>query len=553
MLSRFLGGAAACLGAAGMLPAQQPQLPPAFQTTTPPQPTPPQAGPGPAAPYGQPQYAPEATPSRPGALARLLGRGTSAPTQGTLVVQQAPPAPKPAAPIPTTPAPSGVKPAAPVPTTPAPVVTPAKPADPTAKPATDKPADPAAKPTDAPKASSGQLLIDGGKGTIVYPTAAACDACPAPCLDACCTPCGPPGRLWIDAGYILWTARGQNLPPLVTTAPAGTPRADAAGTPIAGALGQPGTGILFPTGRTNTNWRSGFYLNAGYWFDKCQTCGIEGNFFFLGNSTDRFSAASPGETIIARPFFNTQTGLPDTQLVSFPNVLNGSIDVRATNKVIGGGPNFVKNLCCGPCGRFDLLLGYTYLNVTDEVVIRENLTSLPGQTNVTPGTNFLVEDRFRTSNNFHGGNIGFAAERRWSHWYVGVRAGVGIGVNHQVIDISGSTTITPPGGPSQTFPGGLLTQPSNIGHYTRDRFAVLPWIGGRIGCQLTDRTRVYVGYDFLALSNAVRAGEQIDLRVNPTQIPPRTAGTTGTAFPQFDPRESTFWVQGIRFGAEFRF
>lgn len=487
MLTRFLGGAAACLGVAGMLHAQQPQQPPP-------------------------------TPQRTGPQVRFVKATAAQASQA-----------------PATQAPAGKTP---------PATLPADSGTPAGKPATAAPAPVA---VNAPATPSSQLLTNPG-----------CTTCPsyAECADACCTPCGPPGRVWFDAGYLYWTTSGQRVPPLVTAAPVGTSRL------TAGALGQPGTTILYPNGNLNDNWRSGFYLNGGFWLDQCQTCGIEGNFFFLGNSTDRFSATSPGTSVITRPFFNTQlqrqdsqlVSFPgDTELVSFPGVVGGTVDVKSTNSVIGGGPNFVKNLCCGPCGRFDLLLGYSYLNVTDEVRIRENLTTLPGQTTVPAGTTFQIEDRFRTSNNFHGGNIGFAAEKRFSYWYVGVRAGVGLGVNHQVIDINGSTVITPPGGTPQSYAGGLLTQPSNIGHYTRDRFAVMPWVGVKLGAQLTQRVRAYVGYDFMALTNVARAGDQIDLRVNPTQLPPRTNGVQGPAFPQFQPKDSTFWGQGIRIGMEVRF
>ncbi|QEL13842.1 BBP7 family outer membrane beta-barrel protein [Limnoglobus roseus] len=479
MLTRFLGGVAACVGAAGALSAQQ-----AAPTATAPS---------------------SAVPAR--VAATTIDRGSPLATAPNLIAVQA-----------TTPA----KPAAPAPVA--------------AKPGTPIPASPATPATPVQTPMSG-LLTEGGCSAV---------ACPAPA--ACAVPCGPPGKFWFDAGYWYGHLTGQNVPPLVTAAPVGTPRA------VAGTLGGPGTTVLYPTGKVNSNWRSGFYLNAGMWFDDAQKCGIEGNFFFLGQSKQGYTASDPtGASIITRPFTNTITGLPDTELVSFPGILAGSINVQSRSNIIGGGPNFVKNLCCGPCGRFDLLLGYTYLNVRDEINIQENLTSLPGQTNVTPGTMFQVNDNFKTSNNFHGANIGFATERRYSHYYLGARAGVALGVNHQVIDIDGNTTITPPGGPAQTYQGGLLAQPSNIGHYTRDRFAVMPWVGLKAGVQLTPHLRAYVGYDYLYLSNVVRAGDQIDLRVNPTQIPPRTNGVTGPAFPVFTPKETGVSLNAIRFGLEGRY
>ena len=167
-------------------------------------------------------------------------------------------------------------------------------------------------------------------------------------------------------------------------------------------------------------------------------------------------------------------------------------------------------------------LGYRSFNLTDEVTIGEDLTSLGGPGRVPAGFRFRITDRFRTENNFHGGVIGIAAERRFSPLFVGVRASVALGGNQQITDIAGSTVITPTGGVPQTLAGGLLALPSNIGHHERTAFAVMPQVGVRAGAQLTDYARVYVGYDFLYLSNVLRAGDQIDPRVNPNLLPPRS-------------------------------
>jgi hypothetical protein len=349
----------------------------------------------------------------------------------------------------------------------------------------------------------------------------------------------------VSGEWLFWVASGQPLPPLVTAAPAGTPR------DVAGTLGGPGTVVLFGGRRVNDDWRSGFRLNAGAWIDDCQTFGIAGDFFFLGGSRDRFAAGSDGTAILARPFVNALTGLPDSQLISFPGVVAGAVVADAKSDFIGGGAFLTCNLCCGPCGRADLLVGYRYLNLRDELTVREDLTTLPGGT-LAPGTRFVIVDRFRTDNDFHGVPVGFSAERRFGNFYAAVRSSVALGVSHQTTTIDGATTIVPPGGPPAVFPGGLLTQPTNIGRFTRDEFAVVPEVGVRVGAQLTDCLRVFVGYDFLYWSSVARAGDQIDLRVNPNQIaPPLPLG--GPALPAFVPNRTDFWVQGVSVGAELRF
>src|SRR5579885_3479831 len=72
-------------------------------------------------------------------------------------------------------------------------------------------------------------------GTPTSPYACQPDAAPlvAPCPEVdgglCCEGglgggCPyPPGRVWVDAEYLLWWTKGSPLPPLLTTSPPGTP------------------------------------------------------------------------------------------------------------------------------------------------------------------------------------------------------------------------------------------------------------------------------------------------------------------------------------------
>src|SRR5262249_56555683 len=59
------------------------------------------------------------------------------------------------------------------------------------------------------------------------------ESCP---LDKGCLPvgrddagCGPAGRAWLGADYLWWAAKGDRLPPLISTSPPGTPANQAAG------------------------------------------------------------------------------------------------------------------------------------------------------------------------------------------------------------------------------------------------------------------------------------------------------------------------------------
>ena len=376
------------------------------------------------------------------------------------------------------------------------------------------------------------------------------------CGAACDCLCGPPGRTWVSAEWLYWVAKGQNTPAFVTTSPAGTPRA------TAGVLGAPGTSTLFGGDKLNDNFRNGLRVRAGAWLDDCQRFGVEGDFFFLGNSGQGFNVGSNGSQILARPFVdalgnrnNSQLvafgGNSDSQLVSFPGVLAGSVGVRSNSDFIGGGLGLICNLCCDPCGRLDFVYGFRYLNLRDDITINENLTALAGS-NVPAGTRFLIQDRVRTNNNFYGANVGFNYERRFGHFFLGVRPTVALGVTHTTVDISGNTQIVTPQGVATNYPGGLLTQSSNIGHSSSNQFSVVPEIGVRAGVQVTEHLRVFASYNFIYWSNVARAGDQFDTRVNTNQIAPASGGG-GPALPAFELRKTGYYVQGVGIGAELRY
>jgi hypothetical protein len=113
---------------------------------------------------------------------------------------------------------------------------------------------------------------------------------------------------WIEADYLLWTAKVDKLPPLVST----------------GNLGAPGTTVLFGDSVVNDRWRSGGQIKAGYWFDSQHNWGIEGSFFGLQDVSTGFNVGSSGSPVLARPFFNVLTGLQDTSIVASPAIGSGA-------------------------------------------------------------------------------------------------------------------------------------------------------------------------------------------------------------------------------------
>lgn len=357
---------------------------------------------------------------------------------------------------------------------------------------------------------------------------------------------GPDGRVWMRGEAILWWLSGANVPPLVTEDVTGA-------TP--GVLGAPGTVVRFGGRDIFENPRIGARFTAGMWLDRDQTCGIEANFFFLAQSGNNFTLGSTdGSRAIGRPFLNVQTGLQDAQLVSFANgiiPLAGSVAVTPRSDFFGGELNYRHNLCFDCRRRWDFLIGYRALQLNESIDIQENL--LPLGPLVVPGSSIFVHDRFATENQFHGLNLGLAREIRSGMWSFDVYGKVALGNLHSVVNIDGSTRLAIPGAGAANLRGGLLALPTNIGRYEDNRFVAIPELGVNVGVQVSQHVRLLGGYTLLVVPDVARAGEQIDLRVNPSFIQGGAIAPTGipAPFPLFN--RSDLWAQGLNLGLEVKY
>ena len=96
---------------------------------------------------------------------------------------------------------------------------------------------------------------------------------------------------------------------------------------------------------------------------------------------------------------------------------------------------------------------------------------------------------------------------------------------------------------------GLLTA-GRTGSVDSCIFAVVPEVRVGVGYRLTDCIQVTVGYNLMWWTNVVRAGDQIDLAVNPNQLPP-VVGPIAVQAPGI--RDTTMWVQGLSLGVLFNY
>ncbi len=373
--------------------------------------------------------------------------------------------------------------------------------------------------------------------------------------------CSPPGRFWVRGDWMMWWTNGANLPPLVTTSPQGTPIGQA------GVMGEPGTSILFGNSTVYDDGRSGVRITIGGWLDNCHRWGLEADWLTLGGESLDFAETSTGNPILARPFFNVQTDAEDSQLKAYPGVVTGSVDVIGNDYFESVGMTLRFNLCCNSCGeccaetcdagcgagcdpcclyycRTDLLIGYRHYLLGDNLSIGEDIFD------TRVNSRFQITDVFETRNEFNGTEIGLNTELRRGRWSLGLLAKMAMGNSHETAIINGTTTINN-GQTIVTTPVGVYAVASNSGVHTKDQFVVIPQFGAEMGYQLTCRLRAFVGYNLIYWAPVMRAGDQIDLNIDPRNFAPPVEGAL--PFPQYLARQTNFWAQGVNVGAEFRF
>jgi hypothetical protein len=398
------------------------------------------------------------------------------------------------------------------------------------------------------QAPAGDPFVDEPAGTPPYEqyetgyfddySGDSCGSC-GECYDSCC--CGPTPGFWGRAEYLYWWVRGGDTPPLVTTSPDNTPQAQA------GVL--PDATVLFGNQRINTQGRSGARFTLGYWFNCCEYTGVDTSWFFLGNVREQFHASSGGSPILARPFFNVDTESQDAQLIAFPDVVVGAVNVYTNSRVYGGDVNLRRALHVDCWKRFDVIAGYRYFRLAEDLTISSNTTSIDEQGGVPVGTTFAIFDSFDTRNNFNGGQLGINTQLTNGCWTLDLLAKLALGAVSQTVTINGQTVTTVPDSDPITATGGILALDSNIGTYHRNQFSVMPEFGVDLRYQWTPLWRVNLGYSLLIVTNVVRPGDQIDLNVDPNLFPPSLGGSQ----PTFAFQDSDVWLQGINVGIECNF
>jgi len=348
---------------------------------------------------------------------------------------------------------------------------------------------------------------------------------------------GPLGPAWDDLEFLLWWPKAHPVPPLVTGTRNGT----------APTLSNPQT-MLLVGGRAISNQDSaGGRFTLGWSINEPQTVGVEMRYFFLGSRTLKTTITDIGNPrlrALGLPYVNAVTGSDDVFPLASPGLSMGSIYATTTTRVQGAEANVVANLLDTQGIRVNGLLGYRFLQVHEGLTVEQMRYATTGS-----GT---IYDEFVGHNRFNGGQLGLHADLSRGIVFCELTGKVALGQTFEMVRIDGVTTLN-----NQRHPGGVFALPTNIGRYTRSAFAVVPEGTFRLGLKFNDAGRLYVGYNFLYLSDVARPGDQLDRTVNPAQIaslnPGGTVGMLGPDRPRPMISRTDFWTQGLVIGLETRY
>ena len=360
-------------------------------------------------------------------------------------------------------------------------------------------------------------------------------------------------RFWVRLEYLLWQLQAAPLPSALLTT----------GGPVnLGVVGASDTTTIYG-GSQDYGWMSGARLAAGIWFDYENRVGMEGAFFLFGARSEYANFSAPAGSVLSLPFNTVVNNVPTPTVFSLANP-GASPQTSATAsfendvRFLGGNLDFVFVPYRSSWFEFNFLVGFNSVFLKEDSTANYSSTSTSVSSNAgtttTSTTTNQASDSFSTQNLFYGGELGVRGIFHYSPFFLEATGRLALGVNTQVVDITGQSSSTTTNVSVGAAPGttvstatagtGFLAQASNIGSYNRTTLCVMPQFQVRVGVDLTSNIRFSVGYDVLYLTSVVRPGNQMD----------QIMGTlNGVTHPAFSFNSSSFYAQGVNVGLEFRF
>lgn len=367
----------------------------------------------------------------------------------------------------------------------------------------------------------------------------------------------------------------------IQDAPMAFPLLTSTNAPAIGTLGDANTSILLGGGPIYMGMRNGARVTAGAWVDAFETYGVEASAFGL----DRFSASGAfsdgsGSLRLGMPFFDVTGGVPAVHAISAPPFQTPSrtifiprlettitipgvfvqgdaavVGFNTRSQLLGYDANGMLNVGYGGPIRLDVLGGFRYLRLQEDMLLLANSTAQP-----VIGDAFTTSDSFTTRNSFYGGQVGARLSFDGGIVFAEVTGKAAAGPMVQQLDVAGSslTTSFDPMHNPNVFPGGVYSQRTSIGSSISTQFAIVGEMQANAGVQFGP-LRAFVGFSVLYVSSVARPGNQIDPFINPNQSETllQSGSPTGLGTGPFVPTRtvhpSSFWAQGVSIGLELRY
>lgn len=361
-------------------------------------------------------------------------------------------------------------------------------------------------------------------------------------------------RFWANAEYLFWEIQNPPEPvPLLVSSSA----------PFTGdVLSQLGTKVILGGKDVDLGWRSGGRFSLGYRSKADCKFSVEGNYFYLPKiSTTSGVNSADTQNYFFVPYINAQTGRGASVLVAIPSQYGGPVSLEVSNQMQGAEANGVGNVFCRKQGTVDLLWGFRYLNFQEDLTFSSSAPYLISAPDPFDPDVFQIVDQFDTTNNFYGGQIGAKAEGIYERFFLQGIGKIALGAICGEVDIQGSFITNSFAGsgsaPASQYTGGYFAQPTNIGNHSKTSFSVIPEVAVNLGYKCSDWLRIQAGYTFIYVLNVLRAGNQIDQTINPSQslaIQYSASPTlVGEARPKVLMSTCGLWTQGVSAGLEFRY
>jgi hypothetical protein len=306
---------------------------------------------------------------------------------------------------------------------------------------------------------------------------------------------------------------------------------------------------------------SGARLTLDYlWDTGCGCYGVNGNIFFVGRQS--LFVRVDSDVLLGRLFSDIIRGGEEFIPLTVQGLSHGSFTGTATAELWGAQLNGLINVINDPIiqsVRFDLLAGLRFAELSEDLTLNSitafnrDLTAFPDQL-AFAGNTIRVFDNFLTRNRFFGAQAGMLIKFYLDFMVIDLGIKAAAGTTYEEISIQGSQVRSRPNGTTTISQGGLFALPSNIGHFHREQFALMPELDINVAIPLGSHLSFKGGFTAFYWNRVVRPENNIDRHIDVNQLPnfggaPNQATFTRPTVPFV---QSQFYAGGFTFGLEFK-